>query len=361
MAEKTGISWADSTFNPWMGCTKVGPGCDHCYAEALMDERLHRVQWGAGKPRQKTSVAYWRLPVHWNAASGLFRECGHCGWRGQIEVYDTPVPFMCPECTAWDWRPARRRVFCASLADVFDNEVDPVWRLELFDLIRNTPNLDWLILTKRVGNVRGMVLDCAQSMMARTELWAWLDLWANGRPPVNVWLGATVVDQNEADRDLPKLLNVPAAVRFLSIEPLLGAIEALPVGLVDWVIVGGESGPQARPMHVDWVTSIRDKCKRFEVPFLFKQWGEWEICSHENGHFDSNMETNGAVWLHVDGLINGPSCHRDDLRPARDTSPVGMIKVGKKKAGNRLEGRIYQAWPKAKMRSSLLRFPLSSE
>ncbi|WP_321576941.1 DUF5131 family protein [Paraburkholderia atlantica] len=171
----------------------------------------------------------------------------------------------------------RQRVFCASLADVFDNEVDPLWRRDLFDLfelIERTPNLNWLLLTKRIGNVSDMVAH------ARSRD------WLAGRD--NVWLGATVVNQAEADRDIPKLLAVAARVRILSMEPLLGPVsfEGMFAGsdwrdhtnaleALDWVIVGGESGHGARPMHPDWARSLRDQCAAAEVPFFFKQWGEW--------------------------------------------------------------------------------------
>lgn len=158
MAEKTGISWTDSTFNPWIGCTKVGPGCDLCYAEALMDKRWHRVQWGSG--------ANWKQPLLWEKEHEAFMLA-----HGR-----------------------RRRVFCASLADVFDNEAPPQWRGELWALVKATPHLDWLILTKRIGNVAGMAP-------------------AEGLPS-NVWLGATMVNQPEWDRDARKLLAVDASVRY---------------------------------------------------------------------------------------------------------------------------------------------------
>ena len=140
MAETTGIAWTDSTFNPWIGCTKVGPGCDNCYAEALMDKRWHRVQWGSGKTRQKTSAANWQAPLHWEKHHEAFALA-----HGR-----------------------RRRVFCASLADVFDNEAPPQWRGDLWALVKATPNLDWLVLTKRVGNVQGMAQTrfCAASPSA---------------------------------------------------------------------------------------------------------------------------------------------------------------------------------------------------
>lgn len=226
MAEKTGISWTDSTFNPWIGCMKVGPGCDNCYAEALMDKRWHKVQWGSGQQRQRTSAANWKQPLLWEREHEAFALM-----HGR-----------------------RRRVFCASLADVFDNEAPPQWRGELWALVKATPHLDWLILTKRIGNVRGMAP-------------------ADGLP-ANVWLGATVVNQEEYDRDAHKLLAVPASVRFLSVEPMLGPIHGAPsIGAFDWVIVGGESGHGARTIQPDWVASIADQCAWYSVPFFFKQWG----------------------------------------------------------------------------------------
>ena len=259
MAENTKIEWADHTFNPWTGCTKVSPACDHCYAEGWAKRSGH-VKWGSGQPRRRTSDANWRMPLKWN------REAERTG--------------------------VRPRVFCASLADVFDNEVDPAWRADLFKLIADTQNLNWLLLTKRVGNVMKMANEVAD--MPRTgshtgHLIA--HQWRNGSPPKNVWLGATVVNQEEADRDIPKLLDVPARVRFLSMEPLLGPVDLNYVRQriqaqrsqlaraingetwLDWVIVGSESGPGARrdPNMVSWVASLRDQCVDAGVAFLWKQ------------------------------------------------------------------------------------------
>jgi protein gp37 len=258
MAENSSIEWTDHTFNPWIGCTKVSPGCDHCYAEARMDARLHRVSWGTGQPRQRTKT--WGDPIRWNKAHEAFYAA-----HGR-----------------------RQRVFCASLADVFDNEVPTEWRRDLFDLIELTPELDWLLLTKRIGNVSDMVREA--------KSWDWL----LGRR--NVWLGATIVHQEEADRDIPKLLATPARVWFLSMEPLLGPVSlenirtplgadpesyiegnvlvrkseldrGKPRAAIDWVIVGGESGPHARPMHPDWARSLRGQCAAAGVPFFMKQMG----------------------------------------------------------------------------------------
>jgi protein gp37 len=211
MGEQTAISWCDHTFNAWWGCTKVSPGCDHCYAETWA--KRFAVEWGHGQARRFFGAKHWREPLRWNART----------------VRDG----------------IRRRVFCASMADVFDNEVGQEHREQLWALIRATPALDWLVLTKRIGNVPAML----------PADWG-------GVGYANVWLGATIVNQAEADRDVPKLLAVPARVRFLSCEPLLGRIE-LPSSnppRVHWVIVGGESGPRARPMHPDWARSLRDQC-----------------------------------------------------------------------------------------------------
>lgn len=254
MAENSKIQWTDHTFNPWIGCTKVSPGCDNCYAEAREDKRLHRVKWGAGQPRHRTKT--WGEPVKWNAAAAA---------AGR-----------------------RDRVFCASLADVFDNEVDGFWRLDLFRLIVNTPHLDWLLLTKRIGNAAKMMQDVAEVIGA-----AMLDAGDKYRPLPNVWLGATVVNQEEADRDIPKLLATPARVRFLSMEPLLGDVNLRLTRLaplwagdgpaatcrssdrrgLHWVIVGGESGPNARPFAVEWARSIVRQCSAAGVPAFVKQLG----------------------------------------------------------------------------------------
>lgn len=261
MSENTKIEWATHTFNGWEGCQKTGPGCDNCYAEARNARFAGgtAINWGPGAPRRRTSVQNWRKPLAWNANhDAFFAEHGH-----------------------------RQRVFCASLADVFDNAVDPQWRADLISLIEATPNLDWLLLTKRIGNVERLVSEAAD-LIDYGE--GWQSMWGQGVWPENVWLGATIVNQEEADRDIPKLLAVPAHKRFLSMEPLLGPVEFSNVSRrsdcvsqlgkkaldgIHWVIVGGESGHGARAMLPHWASSLRDQCEAAVVPFLFKQWGEW--------------------------------------------------------------------------------------
>lgn len=196
MAENTKIEWAHHTFNPWVGCTKVSPACDHCYAEAWAKRTGNGHLWNDGE-RRRTSEATWRLPLKWN------REAEERG--------------------------IRYRVFCASLADVFDNVVPDEWRGDLLRLIRQTPHLDWLLLTKRIGNARHML----ERTLSAGHLWHW----------PNVWLGITVVNQDEADRDVPKLLSTPARVRFLSLEPLLGPVDLTSI----WLRMPGARGqPQRR-------------------------------------------------------------------------------------------------------------------
>lgn len=249
MGENTKIEWAHHTFNPWYGCQKVGPGCDHCYAEGWA-KRSGLVKWGPGMERRRSSPHNWRKPLAWDAAA---RSLG-----------------------------IRQRVFCASLADVFDNAVPSDWRRELFELIGKTTNLDWLLVTKRIGNARAMLDQTIEDLAHGINNWT-------DYPWPNVWIGASIVNQEEADRDIPRLLAVPARVRFLSMEPLLGSVRIFddgdphpiqmqrgivyPPGGLSWVIVGGESGPHARLMHPDWVRSLRDQCAGAGIPFLLKQWG----------------------------------------------------------------------------------------
>lgn len=317
MSEATKIEWCDSTFNPWTGCTKVSPGCDACYAEAWSKRAGERVgKWGPGAPRVRTSAHLWRQPLKWDREHAAF-----AAEHGR-----------------------RRRVFCASLADVFDNEVNPTWRVDLFDLISRTTNLDWLLLTKRIGNAKEMI-DSSKTTLR-------LGGWKQPPGPLpNVWLGATVVNQEEAERDIPKLLTTPASVRFLSMEPLIGHVDlarwlpskALRVthdrGVaptrLDWVIVGGESGTKARPMHPDWASSLRDQCAAAGVPLLFKQWGEWlpvELPSDEECYAADGSER----------------AFEGRIAVRRLEGHVDMARVGKRAAGRLLDGVTLDGYPKVR-------------
>lgn len=232
MGKNSSIEWTHHTFNPWWGCTKVSPACQNCYAESIARRYGHGV-WGAKAPRRFFGEDHWKEPLRWNA-------------KAQSEG-------------------RRKRVFCASMADVFEarEELEEP-RRQLWELIGATASLDWLLLTKRPESVAAMV--------------PWLGFW-----PDNVWIGTTVENQEWADRRLPFLARLPAARRFLSCEPLLGSLDlsnwlhpaTAALYPINWVIVGGESGPQSRAMSPVWVTDLRNACIGAEVPFLFKQWGCW--------------------------------------------------------------------------------------
>jgi protein gp37 len=277
MAEKTGISWTDSTLNLWIGCTKVGPGCDHCYAETF-DKRFGGNRWGPGAPRHRTSLSNWNQVYRWNRqaeASGI-----------------------------------RRKVFINSLSDFWDKEAPPSAREDGFELIGRCSWLDFQIVTKRIGNV--------EKMMPQT--------WRDGGWPPNVWQLISVVNQEEADRDIPKLIHLKERhaqkmIAGLCSEPLLGPLNLESyISALDWVIVGGESGSKARPMHPRWVMDVHAQCVEHGVPFFFKQWGEYlpEIIGCEQ----------------LNSIGNGPD-------------HVKFHKVGKLAAGDKLSGRQWHEFPRA--------------
>lgn len=325
MAQQTKIEWTDFTVNFWEGCQKVGPGCDHCYAEARDARFTGGKHWGPGAPRRKVKGGIAKLRKINREAEVFHAENGH-----------------------WP------RVFCSSLSDVFDNAVDPLWRAEAFREIALAENVQIQLLTKRVGNVEKMVPD------------SWFEAgWLQ-----NVGLMITVVNQAEADRDIPKLLDLKARLGIpwvgLSMEPLLGpvdirqwfhdedctGIEALSRGIacpcrgyggphevtLDWVIVGGESGHQSRPMHPDWARSLRDQCQAASVAFFFKQWGEWAPADR----LLPSEKDDVTYW--PDGTIGAGG--------ANDKGGAGwsLRHVGKRAAGRLLDGREWNEMPANKAR-----------
>jgi protein gp37 len=226
MGKNSKIEWTHHTFNPWWGCTKVSEACKNCYAEAW-SKRVGQKVWGPKAERRFFGERHWLEPCKWDIDARTAQ--------------------------------GRQRVFIASMADVFEDrrELDP-WRHKLWKLIQATPNLDWLLLTKR------------------PELVANLVQWNVGWPP-NVWIGTTVENQESADVRLPHLSKLPVAVRFISAEPLIGPLNIRPwLGTtIDWVITGGESGPRARPTNPSWFRDLLGQCMAASVPFHFKQWGDW--------------------------------------------------------------------------------------
>lgn len=320
MAENSKIEWTHHTFNPWRGCTKVSDGCKFCYADTLSQRNPKTLGvWGPKGTRPIAAESYWRMPERWDDEASQAGE--------------------------------RRRVFCASLADVFEGpETMPkeAWgsveaaRERLFDLIESTPSLDWLLLTKRPENV--------------IRLMTWHDNpdtpgynWKGF--PDNVWIGTSVENQEQADNRIPHLLKIPAKVRFLSCEPLLGPVDLTQVGAdaslgwsavdvlngttwnhafdcqdklpkIHWVICGGESGPNARPMSVRWARSLRDHCQAACVPFFFKQWGEWL-----------------PAQTILDGIAKRLPEHWFDEK-------TFSVRAGKKLAGRELDGCTWDEFPK---------------
>ena len=235
MGDVTNIAWTDSTFNPWLGCEKVSAGCKNCYAENDTPIRDHRGKglelWGGDAARVVTGADNWKKPARWN------REAQAAG--------------------------RRHRVFCASLADVFEDRRDlDAPRARLFALIEQTPWLDWQLVTKRPEN------------MVRLATASWAERW-----PANVWAGCTVEDQPAADERVPWLRDVPAAVRFLSMEPLIAPVVLaddswdLRDGFLHWLIVGGESGSKARPFDLAWARAIVAQCRDAGVACFVKQLG----------------------------------------------------------------------------------------
>lgn len=277
MAKDSKIEWTHHTFNPWWGCRKVSPACLHCYAETWA-RRLALDLWGAKTPRRFFADEYWRQPLKWNREAERTK--------------------------------TRRRVFCASMADVFEGrpELDQ-WRERLWPLIESTPWLDWLLLTKRIHNVERMV--------------PWSVKW-----PRNVWLGTTAENQRWTDRRLPTLLGLNAQVRFISVEPLLGPVSiathlrSTGAGQLHWLIAGGESGHGARPTHPQWVRSLRDECQGNNVAFHFKQWGHWTPT------LPRGLATKHQITLN--DIHSGASL---------------LYGLGKHAAGRELDGRTWDQFP----------------
>jgi protein gp37 len=247
VADRSGIEWTDATFNPWWGCSRVSPACAHCYADTLATRYGYSL-WGEARSRRFLSDSHWKQPVLWNRRSAVQRR--------------------------------RTRVFCASMADVFEDHPELASeRARLWRLIEETPNLDWQLLTKRIENVRPLV--------------PWGDSWPN-----NVWLGVSVENSRFAYR-VDLLRDTHAKVRFISAEPLLGDLfddkrgRRAPLSLdgIDWVIAGGESGPGCRPTDLQWIRELRDVCQGTSTAFFLKQLG-----GHPDKRGKDKARLDGRLW-----------------------------------------------------------------
>ena len=262
MAKKTGIAWCDSTFNAWIGCTKVSEGCAHCYAEA-QNKRYGWVDgWGPSGTRRRTSVKLWKDVEKWNKQTWV--ECTVCGWRG-----DPSVGKAC-KCIA-PYKDTRQRVFVGSLMDVLEDRPELMpWRNDLVALVERCTNIDFLFLTKR------------PELAVELLPYAWHIEW-----PSNVWMGTTVENQEQVKRMIP-LLDTPAPVHFISVEYLGFPAWANPKRDT-WVICGGESGAGCRPMELWWAQDLYDQCLKANVPFFMKQLGGQTNKRHELTDFPEQL------------------------------------------------------------------------
>jgi protein gp37 len=315
--KNTTIEWTDHTLNFWWGCTKVSPACQHCYAEQVAKIFGRRIfgsvpEWGPGKPRQQ------RLEKARQEALALNRQAEKSG--------------------------TRPRVFVNSMSDWLDDEVPIEWLAYLLETIALCPNLDFQLLTKRPENWRPRITQVSGCYDLNTDAgrkaWAYSAEWyvAEKAPP-NIWIGTTVEDQQRANERIPQLLRIPAKIRFLSCEPLLGSVVLLPRELIGplepreapslteprihWVICGGESGSKARPMHPDWARILRDQCQAAGVPFFFKQWGEWSPCP----------------------IGDGPDLVTDTVFKKGPSHDGQVWRIGKTTAGRLLDGREWNELP----------------
>lgn len=363
MAENSAIEWTDNTFNPWIGCSKVHSGCTHCYAEDQFDRRRHHARWGVNGTRVLTTPEYWRKPLRWNAEAAKAGQrikvfCGSLcdvfedwngpllnsrGNRAAIErisgkdcLYYLHLDATLPSETRW-----------ATMQDI---------RRMLFELIDDTPHLDWQLLTKRPENIARFWMHNAPCSLCN----GW-DANCSGDGHLlgyraNVWLGTSISDQASADAQIPELLKCRdlSPVLFLSCEPLLGPIELTLIGssdptcypfydclrgkeapgpivmhgYIDWVIAGGESGPNARECHPAWIRGLRDNCHAVGLPFFFKQWGEWAATE-------------------LDPRTMPLPTELESFRDQIETS-VTFEKVGKTAAGNTLDGLQHLAFPEVR-------------
>lgn len=264
MGTTTKIEWTDHTFNPWIGCAKVAPECKNCYAEALMDTRYHRAEWGKGKPRVRTSEANWKLPLKWNRSAVL--QCDGCGTSYPLVHQSGATGGGC-SCGGRTHL-IRPRVFCASLSDWLDDEVPIEWLADLLALIYATPNLDWLNLTKRPENW-GHRCNYAAAYLLSAKLPAgkWAEQWTTGHHPQNVWIGVS------AGADLQAAIEIPAKIRFLSCEPMLHQLDTKHAVDFNWIIFGFESGRNARIGYMEWIYDGLRFCRENSIAPFVKQLG----------------------------------------------------------------------------------------
>jgi protein gp37 len=347
VSAKTGIEWTDATWNPLRGCSRVSEGCRHCYAEQV----AYRFS-GPGQPYEGL--------VRINAAGERVPE-----WSGVVKLVEKHL------LDPLRWKEPRR-IFVNSMSDLFHPNVPDEWIDRIFAVMALCPQHEFQVLTKRPERMLAYLsreglwfrIQLASERLAFGTKWS-VDRAAHRRGDFldHVWLGVSVEDQKTADERIPLLLQTPAAVRFISAEPLLGPLDIAPwlirlplaagaarlTGgvafeiadrVLDWAIGGGESGREARPMHPDWARSLRDQCQAAGVPFFFKQWGEWKPAERGDPDFlhpNGGMRQDGSVTRWPDG-------------PGFD-NPLWSIRVGKHAAGALLDGREWREFPSPEVRA----------
>ncbi|WP_137136591.1 phage Gp37/Gp68 family protein [Rhizobium sp. FKY42] len=353
MADHTPIEWTDATWNPITGCSVVSPGCTNCYAMKLAGTRMKNHPSRAGLTKDSKAGPVWTGEVRFNEQ-----------WLRQ------PLQWTKP-----------RMIFVCAHGDLFAEGVPDEWIDKVFAIMTLAPQHTFQVLTKRAERMREYLM--AADLLDRLTMTAWKTdqeegaSWAadihsghcNGLPLSNVWLGVSVEDQPRADQRIPALLDTPAALRWISAEPVLGYLDIeqylrviirkpQSVGkstninfeivrhALDWVVVGGESGPGARPMHPDWARSLRDQCAAAGVPFLFKQWGAWGKATPapagtagdyalapsvpESRGYGKSVFPIDAFPLQIEGLISPPAV---------------LQRIGKKAAGRHLDGVLHDGFP----------------
>ena len=354
MADGSKIEWTDATWNPITGCSIVSPGCTNCYAMKLAGTRLKHHESRAGLTKESKSGPVWTGEVRFNEQ-----------WLTQPLKWSKP-----------------RMIFVCAHGDLFAEGVPDEWIDQVFAVMALAPQHTFQVLTKRPERMREYFTDVQtrseaidrQMNAIAPEHWCKRELEdyaPDGLPLPNVWLGTSVEDQKRADELIPILLDTPAAIRWISAEPLLGPINlygwctaawdgdirrAKPAARIQWVVAGGESGPNARPMHPDWARSLRDQCAAAGVPFLFKQWGEWaEACPDlrdaDGRHLevDPDSEEGAALYDAAKNrliAIDGRQFTPETLPP--DTPARLIERVGKRAAGRLLDGVEHNAFPQVK-------------
>jgi protein gp37 len=276
MSEKTNIPFADSAWSPFRGCSPVGEGCKNCWAR----RQVNRFGGDFSK-RVRAKDATFYAPLRWQKKPWI---CDGCGTSNPDILYrtrngnytdDLGTPeraWYCDFCGDYQ-EPRRRRVFVESLGDFWDDQVPIEWLADALDVIRRCPDLLFLIPSKRCENWKQRISDIWTGWPLGCELGLLTEHWVKENPPPNIWPGTSISTQEDADKDIPHLLAIPAAKRFLSVEPLLGPIRLRDEWLkkIGWFVAGGESGPGYRPMDIDWARALRDQCRAAGVPFWFKQ------------------------------------------------------------------------------------------